>query len=301
MKIYTTGSGKNLGEKIARCLGTTPSPVNIGKYPDGQIFNHILETPHNEVALVVGNTQGPVEFTELLTLLDTVQGFSVQKTVVIVPYFGAGRQDRADQEGEDIAGRMQMTAIASRRPNRVLLVDLHNAGIQYCTALDMRIRVKELYAKPIFFDVIRDMRISSEFVFASADVGRLRIARSYAKEFNVSAVSLDKRRAGPGEVEVMHIIGDVANKTVIMIDDIVDSGGTVMKGAEALKNAGAKDIHLFATHAVLSGQGYERFAHSNIFFASAHITDTIAIREPSMFQVHSIAPLIAEYTRKEIL
>ncbi|MDP2676811.1 MAG: ribose-phosphate diphosphokinase [bacterium] len=301
MKIYATHSGKAFAKKIASHLGEKLHAVDIGKYPDGQIWNKIIDLPHNEIALVVGNTLGSDGLVELLTLLDTVQDFSVQKTVVVVPYFGAGRQDRANEPGQDKAGRMQMKVIACERPNRIVLIDLHNSSLKECTALDPRIRNMEPYAKTVFLDVIRSMDLTSDFVFAAADVGRLGIARSYAKEFKVGTVYLDKRREGPGQIEVMNVVGDVRGKTVIMIDDIVDSGGTVIQGARALKKEGAGDIHLFATHLVLSGRGKKRFLHLSELFTSLHGTDTIELPHPSIFQIHSIAGLIADCIQKEIL
>lgn len=300
MKIYATNSGKIFAKKIADCLGEKLSPVEIGKYPDGQIWNRIVETPHNEIVLVVGNTVGSDNFVELMTLLDTVQDFSVQKTVVVVPYLGAGRQDRANQPGEDKAGRMQMKVIACERPNRIVLIDLHSDKLKECVALDSRIRTMESYAKTVFLDVIRRMSFDSEFVFAAADLGRLQIARSYAKEFKVGTAYLDKRRDGPGQSEVINIVGDVNGKTVIMIDDIVDSGGTVINGARALKKAGAGDIHLFATHLVLSGKSKKRFSRMSELFASLHGTDTVPLTYPLVFEIHSVAGLIADYIKREL-
>lgn len=268
-----------------------------GNYSDGQPYIKLaLLPPEDSDIVVVGNTQGAQQLVELLTLMDTIRRNKSlsSKMVVLIPYFGAGRQDRAKNPGEDVAAEMQATLISSMLPDAVILMDLHNSGIR--GFFDKKILVREIYAEPVFLEAIKAMKLEN-FVVASPDAGRFDWARSYAEKLGTEAISLRKLRIGPGQVS-FEVVGreEVEGKNVVMIDDILDTGNTVFKGAEILRYVGAKDIHLFVTHPVLSGGPRFKFL-SNSLFASLHTTNTIA-NAPSGFQVHSIVPLFAKAIRE---
>lgn len=311
--VYSTPSVRDFFiNKLSLFLPARIGRPDFGKYPDGQTHVSLDIFPDsNEDVIVVSNTQGDKQLVELLALLHTARRNKnpCSKLIVVIPYFGAGRQDRAKVKGQDVSAKMQATLISAMKPDTVFLMDLHNEGIR--EFFDEEILVEELYAEPVFVEVIKslDMKpgtvFSKDFVFASPDAGRLNWARSYAKKFDAEAVSLDKRRDKTG-VKILNVIGDVRGKNIVMVDDILDTGETVFSGARALKTAGAKDIHLFVTHLVLSGDSYKRFVldYSPFgLFASLHATDTIMgsglICWP--FNIHSVANIFAERIKQVFL
>lgn len=263
-------------------------------YPDGQPFVKLRPLPpKNSDVIVIGNTQGAQQLVELLTLIDTVRRNKSlsSKLIVVIPYFGAGRQDRAKKPGDDMAAEMQASLISAMLPDAVLLMDLHNSGI--VGFFNKRVLVREIYAEPVFVSAIQNLGLSN-FVFVSPDAGRLDWARSYAEKFGVEVASLDKRREGPGKVKVSYVVGSerVGMKNAVLVDDILDTGNTVLTGAAALLKVGALNMHLVVTHAVLSGEARFKFS-LGYPFASLHTTDTIA-DAPSNFKVHSVVPLFAK-------
>lgn len=299
--IYVTNSWLDF---IAKLDVSSPRQFTAGRsikknYSDGQPYVKLVDLPPgNSDIVVVGNTQGAEQLVELLTLVDTVRRNKnlSSKLVVVIPYFGAGRQDRAKNPGDDVAAEMQATLISSMLPDAVILTDLHNSGIR--GFFDKRILVREIYAEPVFIEAIKAINLDN-FVVASPDAGRFDWARSYAEKLGTKAISLRKLRAESGQV-LFEVVGreEVEGKNVIMIDDILDTGNTVLRGAEILKSVGAKDIHLFVTHLVLSSDASRKFITYNPF-ASLHTTDTICGASCN-FEVHSVAHLFAKAI-KEIL
>lgn len=294
MKIYATPGQAAFARKMALKLEAQVASAKVGSYPDGQTFVELNDLPVNEDAVVVGGTLGPVEFEAFRLLLHTVKRQNVRQVIAVIPYFGAGRQDRAKADGQDVFAKLQAEEISARRPDWVLLMDLHNGGI--LNFFDDGVRARELYAESVFITQMRALELVN-FVCVSPDAGRFNWAQSYAKKLGVEAASLDKRREGPGKSSVFHVVGDVCGKDVILIDDIIDSGGTVISGAEALKAAGAKDIHLFATHLVLSGDSAKKF-YTPKNFRTLHGTDTISYRNSRHdFITHSVADEFAKYIK----
>lgn len=300
--VYPTLSSRDRDflNKLSLFLPVRIGRPDFGRYPDGQTHVSLdIFSDSEEDIIIVGNTQGDKELVELLVLLHTAKRNKnpASKLIVIIPYFGAGRQDRAKVKGQDVSAKMQATVISAMKPDAVFLMDLHNDGIR--EFFDEEILIEELYAEPVFVEVIKSLNMrpgtvfSKDFVFASPDAGRLNWARSYAKKFDAEAVSLDKRRDKTG-VKIFNVIGDVRGKNVIMVDDILDTGETVFSGARALKTAGAKDIHLFVTHLVLSGSSRGRFIGGCSPFSSLHAADTIANLLHRPFDIHSVANIFAE-------
>ena len=297
--VYATRSGGELAANLAvRHFDDRFYCGSVkGNYSDGQPYVKLAQLPPEDSDIaVVGNTQGAQQLVELLTLIDTIRKNKslFSKLIAVIPYFGAGRQDRAKNPGEDIAAEMQATLISSMLPDAVILMDLHNSGIR--GFFDKKILVREIYAEPVFLEAIKTMKLEN-FVVASPDAGRFDWARSYAEKLGTKAISLRKLRIGPGQT-FFEVVGreEVEGKNIVMIDDILDTGNTVFKGAEILKHVGAKDIHLFITHPVLSGNAGSKFLSKNPF-ASLHAADTIA-DAPYDFQVHSVVSLFAKAIRE---
>lgn len=304
LKVFSTPSSANFATKLAIHLNAVNYYIHAVKtYPDGQIYVRIPERINNDDVLVVGNTQGSRQFEELCLLIHTIRQQNARKVIVVIPYFGAGRQDRAKKEGDDVLAKMHASILSSLEPDWILMMDLHNEGIRHF--FDNAARPRELYAEPVFIEVIESLGLEN-FVIASADVGRLNWARSYAEKFGVEAASLDQRREGPAMKKVFNVVGDVAGKNVVLIDDIVDSGGTVIGGAKALKAAGALDIHFFATHLVLSGDACDSFKYEGRLFKSKNGADTVGhvgeyhgfkIGKKHGFTIHSVTHCFADYIR----
>lgn len=297
LKVFAAPSSVNFAVKLAFQLNAgTYCADAVGIYPDGQIYIRISERINNDDVVIVGNTQGSKQFEELCLLIHTIRQQNAKRIIVVIPYFGAGRQDRAKKDGDDVLAKMHASILSSLGPDWILMMDLHNEGIRYF--FDNAARPRELYVEPVFIEVIKGLALEN-FVFASADVGRLNWARSYAEIFGVGTASLDQRREGPAKKKVYNVVGNVAGKNVILIDDIVDSGGTVLLGAEALKSAGARDIHLFESHLVLSGEASLNFENSRDLFKSRHGTDTISLAgKYHGFKIHSVACCFADYIEK---
>lgn len=305
LKVFATPVSANFAVKLALHLNAGNYYIHTVKvYSDGQVYVRIPEKISNDDVVIVGNTQGSRQFEELCLLIHTIRQQNARRVIVVIPYFGAGRQDRAKKEGDDVLAKMHASILSSLKPDWILMMDLHNEGIRHF--FDDSVRPRELYAEPVFVEEIENLGLVN-FVIASADVGRLNWARSYAEKFGVSAASLDQRREGPGRKKVFNVVGDVAGKNIVLIDDIVDSGGTVIGGAKALKSAGAFDIHFFATHLVLSGDACDNFQYEGRLFKSKNGTDTIGhvgeyhgfkIGKRHGFRTHSVIYCFADYIRK---
>lgn len=298
MKIYSTNAQERFAAALARRFRIKLSG-GVGCYPDGQVFVALEDLPQKEDVIVVGNTFGPVQYEELRLLIHTIKDQNVKRVIVVIPYFGAGRQDIAKYEGSDVAAKMHAEEISARGPEWVLLMDIHQRGIIHF--FKDPVKVRELSAQPVLLPQIKKLRLKN-FVCVAPDVGRFGLIQWYAKNLGVEAVALDKRREGPGRAAVYHVVGEVASKDVVLIDDIIDSGATVYEGARVLKAAGARRVHLFATHLVLSGESHLRFQRDNGVFASLHGTDTINQQGKGHgFQIHSVVGLFADYIRKVVL
>lgn len=300
--IYGAPRSARFSKKLSEALGVQRGHAEIGEFPDSQPYIRLQTMPDAENIVVVGNTHGFVQTGQLLQLIRTVKRYKPKRSqlIVAVPYFGAGRQDRP-KDGEDAQAKWDAEDVGRLRPDWIFFIDLHNAATRDFVSDRYGVSTRELYAESTFFESMQRLHLRN-FVCVAPDVGRLNWVRSYAKRFGVEAASLDKRREGPGKVAVYHVIGDVKGKNVIMIDDIVDSGSTAKKAADALKNAGAGEIHFYGTHLVLNPSSIFLTAQVPSPFTSLFGTDTIDNTDRVHgFTVLSMVPVFAEHIAKILI
>ena len=299
MKIISCNSNRVLAEDIASYIGVKLSNATIRNFADGEVFVRIDENIRGEDLYIIQSTAPPVNdnLMELLVAIDAARRASAKRITAVIPYFGYARQDRKDEGRTSISAKLVANLITSAGASRVITTDLHAGQIQgfFDIPLDNLFSVNEL---------IKDMKKininGSELTIVSPDVGGVVRARAFAKRINASLVIIDKRREKAGESEVMNIIGDVKNKTCILLDDIADSAGTLCNAAKALKENGAKQIYSYIVHGVLSGKALERIQNSEI--KELILTDSIQAKE-SVKNVKnirhiSIAPLMGEAIKR---
>ena len=298
MKIIACNSNKVLAEAITSYIGVKLADAVIRKFADGEIFVKINENIRGEDIFVIQSTSPPVNdnLMELLITIDAARRASAKRITAVIPYFGYARQDRKDEGRTAISAKLIANLITSAGVNRVVTTDLHAGQIQgfFDIPLDNLFSVNEL---------IKDMKektVGKNLAIVSPDVGGVVRARAFAKRINASLVIIDKRRERAGESEVMNIIGEVKNKTCILLDDIVDSGGTLCSAAKALKDNGAKEIYSYIVHGVLSGNALEKIENSEI--KEMVLTDSIEaskeIKNSKNIRHISIAPLMGEAIKR---
>ena len=298
MKIIACNSNKVLAEAITSYIGVKLADAVIRKFADGEIFVKINENIRGEDIFIIQSTSPPVNdnLMELLITIDAARRASAKRITAVIPYFGYARQDRKDEGRTAISAKLIANLITSAGVNRVLTTDLHAGQIQgfFDIPLDNLFSVNEL---------IKDMKektIGKNLAIVSPDSGGVVRARAFAKRINSSLVIIDKRREKAGESEVMNIIGEVKNKTCILLDDIVDSGGTLCSAAKALKDNGAKEIYSYIVHGVLSGNSLEKIENSEI--KELVLTDSIEvskkIKNSKNIRHISIAPLMGEAIKR---
>ena len=298
MKIIACNSNKVLAEAITSYIGVKLADAVIRKFADGEIFVKINENIRGEDIFIIQSTSPPVNdnLMELLITIDAARRASARRITAVIPYFGYARQDRKDEGRTAISAKLIANLITSAGVNRVLTTDLHAGQIQgfFDIPLDNLFSVNEL---------IKDMKektIGKNLAIVSPDSGGVVRARAFAKRINSSLVIIDKRRERAGESEVMNIIGEVKNKTCILLDDIVDSGGTLCSASKALKDNGAKEIYSYIVHGVLSGNALEKIENSEI--KELVLTDSIEvskkIKNSKNIRHISIAPLMGEAIKR---
>ena len=298
MKIIACNSNKVLAEAITSYIGVKLAEAVIRKFSDGEIFVKINENIRGEDIFIIQSTSPPVNdnLMELLITIDAARRASAKRITAVIPYFGYARQDRKDEGRTAISAKLIANLITSAGVNRVVTTDLHAGQIQgfFDIPLDNLFSVNEL---------IKDMKektIGKNLAVVSPDVGGVVRARAFAKRINASLVIIDKRRGKAGESEVMNIIGEVENKTCILLDDIVDSGGTLCNAAKALKNNGANEIYSYIVHGVLSGDALKKIEKSEI--KELVLTDSIEaseeIKNTKNIRHISIAPLMGEAIKR---
>jgi len=299
MKILSCNSNKVLAEAISSYIGVNLSDATIKKFADGEIFVKINENIRGEDLYIIQSTSPPVNdnLMELLIAIDAARRASAKRITAVIPYFGYARQDRKDEGRTSISAKLIANLITSAGANRVVTTDLHAGQIQgfFDIPLDNLFSVNELIED---MKKITDKR--SELAIVSPDVGGVVRARAFAKRINASLVIIDKRREKAGESEVMNIIGDVKDKTCVILDDIADSAGTLCSAAKALKKSGAQEIYSYIVHGVLSGNALERIKGSEI--KELILTDTIqaseSVKKIKNIRHISIAPLMGEAIKR---
>ncbi|MCM2265947.1 MAG: ribose-phosphate pyrophosphokinase [Desulfuromonadales bacterium] len=297
LKIFTGNSNPMLAGEICADLGLTLSKAMVKAFSDGEIMVEIGENVRGRDVFVVQSTCAPSNqnLMELLVMVDALKRASAARITAVIPYFGYARQDRKVAPRTPITSKLVADLITTAGVHRVLCVDLHAGQIQGF----FNIPVDHLYAAPVILDDIRS-RLSGSLVVVSPDAGGTERARAFAKRLDAGLAIIDKRRSGPNVSEVMHIIGDVEGETCVIVDDMIDTAGTLCQAAAALKARGAGDIYATATHAVLSGPALERISQSCI--KEVLVTNTIPVEGklaqcPQLRQL-SVANLLGEAIRR---
>ncbi|HML43375.1 MAG: ribose-phosphate pyrophosphokinase [Hyphomicrobium zavarzinii] len=294
MKIVAGNSNRPLAEAIAQYLKISPAKSQVKRFADMEVFVEIQENVRGQDAFVIQSTSFPANdnLMELLILIDALKRSSARRITAVIPYYGYARQDRKPGPRTPISAKLVANLIERAGADRVLTLDLHAGQIQGF----FDIPTDNLFAAPVMVRDIEDRYGSKNVVVVSPDVGGVVRARALAKRIDVPIAICDKRRERPGESEVMNVIGDVQGKLCILIDDIVDSGGTLVNAAEALLAKGATEVSAYITHGVLSGGAVSRIQNSRL--KSLVITDSIlptaAVQAARNIRVLSIAPLLGE-------
>ena len=294
MKIICGNSNRPLAEAIGSYLAIVPAKAVVKRFADMEVFVEIQENVRGEDVFVVQSTSFPTNdhLMELLIIIDALKRASARRVTAVMPYFGYARQDRKPGPRTPISAKLVANLISRAGADRVLTLDLHAAQIQGF----FDIPVDNLFAGPVFVRDIKEHYDVSNTVAVSPDVGGVVRARALAKRLGTALAIVDKRRERAGESEVMNIIGEVAGKSCILIDDIIDSGGTLANAADALMAKGAKDVTAYITHGVLSGGAVSRITASKL--KNLVITDSIqpteAVRVARNIRVIPVAPLIGE-------
>ncbi len=292
LKVFTGNANKGLAEEIARYLGTNLGHAVVGRFSDGEIFVRIDESVRGVDTYVIQSTSSSANenLMELLIMLDAMKRASAGRITAVVPYYGYARQDRKARARDPITAKLVADILTIAGAHRVLTMDLHAGQIQGF----FDIPVDHLPAVPIIADYFMQKNLG-DIVVVSPDHGGVVRARALADRLKSTIAIIDKRRPEPNVSEVMNIIGSVKNRTVIMIDDIIDTAGTITLGAQALLDRGAKEIYACCTHPVLSGPAIERLESSCI--EELVVTNTIALPQEKhidKIKILSVAPLIGE-------
>jgi ribose-phosphate pyrophosphokinase len=291
--IFSGRSNLPLGERIAEEFGQALGHVTLKDFSDGEIYVRYEESIRGTDLFIIQSTHPRGDhLMELLLMVDAARRASADRITAVIPYFGYARQERKDQPRVAIAAKMIANMLTTVGIDRVLAMDLHAPQIQGF----FDVPVDHLFGSAVFVEYLLATGIRDITVVAP-DVGSLKVARAYAKRLGTDLAVIDKRRPRQNEAEVMHIIGEVEGKNVFLIDDIIDTAGTLCGAANALRERGAREIVAACTHAVLSGSAYEKIERSAI--SKLVVTDTIPIREgSSKIEVVSVAGLFADAIRR---
>ncbi|WP_017931872.1 ribose-phosphate pyrophosphokinase [Robiginitomaculum antarcticum] len=301
MKLLSGTATLDLSKAIADVLDVPLTNVDVERFLDQEIFVKINENVRGEDIFVIQSTSAPANdhLMELLILIDALVRASAQRITAVIPYYGYARQDRKTGGRTPISAKLVANLIVKAGAHRVLTLDLHAGQIQGF----FDIPTDNLFAQPVMERDIKEqfsLKDRNNLMFVSPDVGGVVRTRSLAKRFNADIAIVDKRRPKAGQSEVMNIIGDVAGRSCILLDDIIDSGGTLCNAAKALKDKGANDVTAYISHGVLSGPAVERISNSEL--REVVITDTInqpqAVKDCDRIREVSVATLIGEAIRR---
>jgi len=298
MKLISGTANPELAQKISEYLATPLVQTKITRFSDGEIFVEIKENVRGADVFIIQPTCPPVNenLVELLIMIDAARRASARRITAVIPYYGYARQDRKTAPRTPITAKLVANVIVVAGARRVLTMDLHAGQIQGF----FDIPVDHLYAMPVFLEYLKAKFRVEEIVIVSPDAGGVERAREYAKRLNATMAIVDKRRPRPNESEVMNIIGDVKDKIAVIIDDMIDTAGTICKAASAIMERGAKEVYAVATHPVLSVPAVERLAQSPI--KEVVVSDTIPLREEAQrvdkIKVLSVSKLLGEAIRR---
>ena len=298
MKLLTGASNPELSQKVAGYLGVPITPMDVKRFSDGEIFIEIKESIRGNDVYIIQSTCPPVNenLLELLIILDTCKRASAKSVNVIVPYFGYARQDRKVTPRTPITARLVADLLGTAGATRVMSIDLHSGQIQGFFNMPF----DNIYASPVLLNKLHTVFQGEKVTVVSPDAGGVDRARGFARKLNCGFAIIDKRRSAPNESKVMHLIGDVKGSIALIVDDMIDTAGTLCTTAEAVKNNGATKVVAAATHGVLSGPAISRIYESVI--EEVYVTDTIPQKEEvkscSKIKVLSVASLLGEAIRR---
>jgi ribose-phosphate pyrophosphokinase len=299
LSIFSGNANRDLADSICRAIEMTPGNALVSTFSDGEIFVEVRENVRGVNCFVVQPTCAPVNqnLMELLIMIDALKRASAGSIVAVIPYFGYGRQDRKVKPRTPISAKLVADLITAAGADRVVAVDLHAGQIQGF----FNIPVDHLYSMPVFIDYLRFAGLGGDkAVVISPDAGGVERARAYAKRMESTMAIIDKRRPAPNISEVMNIIGDVKGKHAVIIDDMIDTAGTVTAAAKVVLEQGAKSVVACATHGVLSGPAIERISGSML--SELIISDTIPLTASAKacgkIKVLSVARLLGEAIKR---
>jgi ribose-phosphate pyrophosphokinase len=297
MKLFTGNSNTALAGSVAAYLGTTVGKAEVGTFSDGEVCVELQENVRGMDCFVLQSSCAPANnnLMELLIMVDALRRSSAKRITAVVPYYGYARQDRKVQPRAPITAKLVADLISAAGTDRLLCIDLHAGQIQGF----FNRPVDNLYATPVLLRAVRE-RIGSDVTVISPDAGGVERARAYAKRLGATLAIIDKRRDRANVAEVLHIIGDVEDRVCVMVDDMVDTAGTLTEGARALVEAGAREVRAVVTHPVLSGPAIKRIEESPL--RELIVTDTIPLRplaeDCAKVAVVSVSELLGEAIRR---
>ncbi len=288
VKIFAGSASQSLGEKIAQSYGVKTGALSLVKFSDGEMAPSFDESVRGCDVFIIQSTYPPADhILELLLMIDAARRASAKHVTVIVPYFGYARQDRKDKPRVSIAAKLNANLLSAAGADRLMTIDLHAGQIQGFFDFP----VDHLYGSAIFVPYLRQLQLEN-IVFAAPDVGGVGRARAFAKYFNAELVVCDKHRKRANEVASMQVIGNVEDADVVLVDDLIDTAGTICKAAQILKDKGASSVRAAVTHGVLSGKALENIENS--LLEEVVITDTIPLKTPHQkIHVLTVANLFA--------
>ena len=296
LKIFTGRSNRPLAKSIAKQVGKQLGSLEIRNFSDGEIWVKYSENIRGSDVFIIQSTNPPAEnLMELLILTDAAKRASARRVTAVIPYFGYARQDRKDQPRVSITAKMVANLFVHAGADRVITMDLHAPQIQGF----FDIPVDHLYSSAVFIPYFLQHRVKNLTV-VSPDVGGIKMARAFAKRLDADLILIDKRRPKPNEAEVMNIIGDADGRNILIVDDLIDTGGTFVNAVKALKDAGAKEVYGACTHAIFSGSAPERLASSQL--TKLFVTDSIPLNarleKSKKIQVLSVAKMFGQAIKR---
>ncbi len=295
LRIFTGSAHQNLGAAIAHSLGVPLGRAHLSRFSDGEIWFQIQDNVRGADVFVVQPTSSPVNenLMELLIMLDAFKRSSASRITAVIPYYGYARQDRKDRPRVPISAKLVADLLSAAGTDRVLTMDLHASQIQGF----FDVPVDHLFAAPVIIEYVDKLKLKN-LTIVSPDAGGVERARAYAKRLDASLAIVDKRRDQPNVAEVHHVIGDVTDRTALIVDDIVDTAGTLGQVAQAIKNAGAREVIASCSHAVLSGKAIAKIEASPL--SKLIVTDSIPLSEEKKASPKIVVLSIAELLGKAI-
>ena len=297
LKIFSGRSNPTLAEKIVESLGIGLGQLTIKNFADGELWIKFEENIRGTDVFIIQSTNSPAEnIMELVLIIDAAVRASANTVTAVIPYFGYGRQDRKDNPRVPISSRVMVDLITATGANRIITMDLHSTQIQGFATIPF----DHLYSRMVLQDAINSLELDPKnSVVLSPDVGSARMSQAYAKRLGMHFALIDKRRYAPNKAQVMHMIGDLKDKHVLIIDDMIDTAGTIVNAANEAKENGAISVTAIATHALLSVPAIDRIKESNI--GKLVVTDTVSIEDEKKLgnmEIVTVANVFGEAIRR---